>query len=106
MPFGGKIVQTNVNPKYIFGLCILVVTPLLTISYFTKNFTLFYITYVTGFSINQGFLYMAPIHHLWLWFPNNKGLMSGIALGGYGIGPLMFNTIAGAVLNPNNEQFD
>lgn len=32
--------------------------------------------------------------------------MSGLALGGYGIGPLMFNTIAGAVLNPKNQPYD
>ena len=49
---------------------------------------------------------MVPIHHGWLWFPNNPGLVSGIILGGFGVGSLIFDNVLTHLVNPNNEPVD
>lgn len=45
-----------------------------------------------------------PIYNGWRYFPNNKGLVSGIILAGFGFGPFVFNYVSTALVNPNNEQ--
>ena len=67
-----------------------------------KDFTPFAIFYVLGFSINQGIVYMVPVHHGWLWFPNNPGLVSGIILGGFGLGSLIFDNVLRVLVNPED----
>ena len=49
---------------------------------------------------------MVPVHHGWLWFPNNPGLVSGIILGGFGFGSLIYDNVLTHMINPNNEPFD
>ena len=51
---------------------------------------------------------MVPIHHGWLWFPSSPGLVSGIILGGFGCGGLIFDNVWTHVINPDNlsEQDD
>lgn len=46
---------------------------------------------------------MVPVHHGWLWFPNNPGLVSGIILGGFGAGSLIFDNVLTKLINPDNE---
>jgi len=71
-----------------------------------KDFWAFAMLYVIGFSWSQGMVYMAPVHHGWLWFPNNPGLVSGIILGGFGFGALVFDNVITHVVNPNNLSID
>ena len=49
---------------------------------------------------------MVPIHHGWLWFPDHPGLVSGIILGGFGVGGLIFDNVFTHVINPGNESVD
>jgi MFS transporter, OFA family, oxalate/formate antiporter len=35
-----------------------------------------------------------------LWFPSKKGLISGITIGGFGLGALVFDPISSALVNP------
>ena len=67
---------------------------------FIDNFVIFGILYVLGFSLVFGLSYMVPMHHGWLWFPNYPGLISGIILGGFGLGALIFSPVATALVNP------
>ena len=43
---------------------------------------------------------MVPVHNGWLWFPKNPGLVSGIILAGFGLGPFVCNFIATHLINP------
>ena len=45
---------------------------------------------------------MVPVHHGWLWFPDNPGLVSGVILGGFGVGSLIFDNVLTHVVNPDN----
>ena len=47
---------------------------------------------------------MIPIHHSCLWFPNQGGLTSGLIIGAFGVGTIIFNEIARLIVNPNNIQ--
>ena len=70
------------------------------------DFTAFMILYVVAFAFNQGMVYLAPIHNGWLWFPDHPGLVSGLIIGGFGVGPLVYDNVFTALINPNNEPQD
>ena len=70
------------------------------------SFAAFGTLYVLAFAFNQGMTYLVPVHHGWLWFPRNPGLVSGIVLGGYGAGALIFDNVLTHLINPNNEPID
>ena len=40
----------------------------------------------------------------WEWFPDNKGLVSGIILAGYGFGAFFYGYISTALVNPHDIQ--
>ena len=40
------------------------------------------------------------------YFPNNKGLISGIIMGSYGLGSFIFNIVATKIVNPNGANAD
>lgn len=49
---------------------------------------------------------MVPVHHGWLWFPDKPGLVSGIILGGFGVGSLIFDNVLTHLINPDNISFN
>ena len=102
MPLGSHMAQKNMNPKLLILLGAAVAFPCFYLASFMDNFTGFAIFYVIGFSFNQGICYMVPVHHGWLWFPNNPGLVSGVILGGFGVGSLIFDNVLTHVVNPEN----
>eukprot|EP00344_Euplotes_crassus_P009184 CAMPEP_0197007974 /NCGR_PEP_ID=MMETSP1380-20130617/43124_1 /TAXON_ID=5936 /ORGANISM="Euplotes crassus, Strain CT5" /LENGTH=261 /DNA_ID=CAMNT_0042428311 /DNA_START=316 /DNA_END=1098 /DNA_ORIENTATION=- len=55
------------------------------------------------FGLGSGIAYLAPIITSWDYFPERKGLVSGIILAGYGLGPFIFGYISSAIANPENE---
>ena len=71
-----------------------------------SSFLTFYLLYSIGFAIPQGLTYMAPVHHAWLFFPNSAGLVSGLILGGYGFGSLIFDNLSTALINPYDDPVD
>jgi OFA family oxalate/formate antiporter-like MFS transporter len=53
-----------------------------------------YLTYGVIGGIGLGFAYIVPISVLVKWFPDRRGLMTGIAVGGFGAGALVTAPIA------------
>jgi MFS transporter, OFA family, oxalate/formate antiporter len=53
-----------------------------------------YLTYGVIAGIGLGFAYIVPISVLVKWFPDRRGLMAGIAVGGFGAGALITAPIA------------
>lgn len=45
--------------------------------------------------------YIPPIMCGWEYFPNRRGLVSGIIVGGFGLGAFIFGFVAAALVNPN-----
>ena len=57
------------------------------------------------FGALQGFgasiLYVLPVKICWEYFPNIKGVVSGIIIGFYGLGSFSFNLIGSHFINPD-----
>ena len=64
----------------------------------------FVIFYAICFPFGIGLVYWPPIICGWEWFPNNKGLISGLVVGGYGFGAFIFGFISTAIANPNDTK--
>lgn len=106
MPLGSYLAQKNYNPKLLILFGAVVAFPCFFIASFMDNFAGYAVLYVLGFSFNQGIVYMVPVHHGWLWFPNNPGLVSGVILGGFGLGSLIFDNVLTHLVNPDNISVD
>lgn len=50
-----------------------------------------------------GLLYWTPIICGWEWFPERKGLISGLIIGGFGFGAFIFGFITTRIVNPENQ---
>ncbi|KAG1683636.1 Oxalate:formate antiporter [Nymphon striatum] len=51
---------------------------------------------------SAGVAYMAALLCSIRWVPENKGLVSGLIVGGFGLGSLVFTPVQSAFINPNN----
>ena len=71
-------------------------------SSYVTSFWPFFILYSGGFGLCNGISYGIPIYNSWKHFPNNKGLVTGIVLCGFGLGSFVFGMISTRVLNPDS----
>ncbi|MEA3362325.1 MAG: MFS transporter [Thermodesulfobacteriota bacterium] len=55
--------------------------------------------------VGAGIAYIVPISTCIKWFPNNKGLVTGIAVAGFGGGAALVSTVAGYLLKLNFTPF-
>ncbi|MCF6266230.1 MAG: MFS transporter [Desulfuromusa sp.] len=55
--------------------------------------------------VGAGIAYIVPISTCIKWFPNNKGLVTGIAVAGFGGGAALVSTVAGYLLELNFTPF-
>lgn len=76
------------------------------ISSFMTKFPLFAFFYGAFFGWGCGLSYMAPIISAWSYFPERKGLISGIIVGAFGLGSAIFNYVATFLVNPENKEAD
>lgn len=65
-------------------------------------FTTFYMLYTLGYAIMLAGTYMVPVQLGWKTNPEWRGLILGVIIGGFGLGPLVFNTVSSNIVNPNN----
>ena len=52
--------------------------------------------------IGCGMSYLVPLVCVWEWYPEKKGLMTGIILGGYGFSSFIFAFVSTKLVNPND----
>ena len=70
---------------------------------YSTNWWLFIYFYAVQFPLGIGLVYFTPIICSWEWFPDNKGLVGGLILSGYGFGAFVFGFISTAIVNPDDE---
>ncbi len=63
-----------------------------------KGLGVLYLTYGIIGGIGLGFAYIVPIATLVKWFPDKRGLMTGVAVGGFGAGALVTAPIARSLI--------
>jgi OFA family oxalate/formate antiporter-like MFS transporter len=67
---------------------------------FTTSLTLLYLFFGVIVGIGNGFGYSVPTPVASKWFPDKRGLVVGLMVGGYGGGQAIFGTLANAQLIP------
>lgn len=74
------------------------------LTYFSIDSTLpmLVFTYGVMYGVGIGIGYISPLCCGMKWFPNRKGLVNGVIVGGFGMGALIFNFVQTAFLNPKN----
>ena len=92
--------KMNVRTLMIIGSSIIVISIL--IASFVKSWVLFVIFYGGFFPMGVGLVYWTPIFSSMEWFPQRKGLISGLIIGCFGFGALIFGFITKAIVNPLN----
>ena len=65
---------------------------------FTQSLSWLYLTYGLIGGIGLGFGYIVPVAVLVKWFPDRRGLITGIAVGGFGAGALVTAPIATSLI--------
>lgn len=65
---------------------------------FATSLPMIYITYGVIAGVGVGFAYVCPLATLVKWFPNNKGAITGVAVGAFGLGSLIFKPIIASLL--------
>lgn len=74
-------------------------------SFGSSNFTMTVIGNGVIAGIGAGIAYIVPISTCIKWFPNNKGLVTGIAVAGFGGGAALVSSLAGYLLKLGNTPF-
>lgn len=101
LSFGIKIAE-KIGFKVMIGIGSQVIALAFLIISFTQDKGGFIAVYCIMVGIAGGLLYMLPIICGWRYFPNRRGLVSGMTIGGYGFGSFIFNFVCKAIANPNN----
>lgn len=74
------------------------------IASYMKTWWSFIALYSFVFPIGIGLVYWPPIISAWEWFPNRKGLISGLIIGAFGFGAFIFGFVTTAIANPNDAK--
>ena len=69
-----------------------------------ETFNGFQAWFLTSFGIGQGMVYSLVLYHSWLFFPGKEGIVSGIIIGGFGIGGFIFIPLSSSLINPDGVE--
>lgn len=63
---------------------------------------LFTILFGVSFGICNGISYTIPLKVCWDHYPDRRGLVSGIIIGGFGLGSFIFGFVSTMLINAHN----
>ncbi len=97
----GGLWQDRVGPRLVASVAGLIYgLSYLLAGYFSAHHSLLglYFSYGVLGGIGRGMGYITPVATLTKWFPDRRGLMTGVAVAGYGAGALVMSPIAARVV--------
>jgi MFS family permease len=101
--FIGPLLLKYFHPRIVIALgSILGLGGILASSYVT-SFPAFALLFGGYYGFAIGIIYLVPLICSWEYFPNRKGMISGIIIGGFGFGAFIFGFISFAIVNPDNN---
>ena len=95
--FAGRV-QDRRGPRLCAMLGALLVGGGFIIATFTSSLLFLYLSFGLIVGIGNGFGYSAPMPVGSKWFPDKRGLVVGIMVGGYGAGSAIFGPVASALI--------
>ena len=103
MPFGAQL-ASKLQCKWIIIIAssIAITSTFLASLVPRTSFITFSTIFVGGLSVCVGLSYTVPIKLGWRAFPERSGLVSGVIIGGFGLGSLTFTYMATMIVNPHN----
>lgn len=104
----GAYIERKFNSRIacIFGCIIHCASTFATIWALKKNLLAVVLIYGLGSGLGCGSSYMASIIAAQKWFPQNKGVFTGIIVAGFGFGGLIFTSLQTLYVNPYNKGYD
>lgn len=97
MIIAGRI-QDKLGPRLIASIGGVLLGIGLVIASFATNLTMFVIGFSIIGGIGIGTAYVCPIATCVKWFPDKRGLITGLAVAGFGAGALVFTPVAKALI--------
>lgn len=94
----GKL-QKKIGPRKVATIGGLLYGSGVLLTSFATTLPMIYITYGVIAGVGVGFAYVCPLATLVKWFPNNKGAITGVAVGAFGLGSLIFKPIIMTLLD-------
>lgn len=94
------------HPKLVIGVGATISLTGVFLSSLTVSIGPYLACYCLLNGLGCGMCYMVPLICGWEWFPEKRGLVTGITLGGYGFGSFIFSQISTKLVNPNNDKAD
>lgn len=98
MIFAGRLLP-RIGPTKTALIGAVSLTAGLVLSGFARSLPLLYLGYGVLGGIGVGFIYGVPIATCVKWFPDKKGLISGLSVAGFGLGSIVFAPICTALLS-------
>lgn len=96
------LTQRNWHPKLVLSIGGCLALSGTYISSYTKRLGPYLALYTGMNGIGCGMCYFVPLVCSWEYFPEKKGLMTGIIIGAYGFGSFIFSLISTKLVNPDH----
>lgn len=97
MIFAGRLLPKKGPTKVAFAGAI-ILTCGLVISSFASTLPMLYLGFGVLGGMGVGFMYGVPIATCLKWFPDRKGMISGLTVAGFGLGSIIFAPIATSLM--------
>jgi oxalate/formate antiporter len=102
-PWQGVLVD-RFGPRLLLSLGALITGSSWMLAAHASSLTMLYLTYGLLGGIGTGIVYVGVIGHMVQWFPDKRGLATGLVAAGYGIGALLTTFPIAAVLRESTYQ--
>lgn len=101
--FGGNVVEKDIHKSSLIAtLCFSVGMVGTGICIYLKNLPGIFLFYGVIMGIGLGFGYLSPVKTLMLWFKEQKGLATGLAVAGFGLAKMIASPVMAAFISRFN----
>jgi len=92
-------VHLKIGPRYTTLIGAFLYTGGILLSSYAASPAMLYLTYGVMAGSGVGFVYVCPLSTLVKWFPNSKGMVTGVATASFAIGGFVFKLVIGNMFN-------
>lgn len=100
----GKL-QLKIGPRFTTLIGGALYTTGILLSSFATSHYMLYFTYGVLAGTGVGFVYVCPLSTLVKWFPNKKGLFTGVATASFALGGFVFKEIIGGMFDIGEQAY-